>query len=129
MKIGEVATASGVSVDAVRFYERRGVLPIPARLASGYRTYTPATVERIRLARRLQGLGLTLDEVIEALHVTDRDDASCDSERWRLEAVLERIDAQVAELQATRREIRRVMAACDAGACTFADVGDVRDSA
>jgi len=129
MKIGEVATASGVSVDAVRFYERRGVLPTPERLASGYRTYTPATVARIRLARRLQALGLTLDEVIDALHVTDRGGATCDSERWRLEAVLERIDAQVAELQATRREIRRVMTACAKGECVFADVGDARDSA
>ena len=93
MKIGEVARQSGVSVDAVRFYERRGVLPTPERLASGYRVYTPATVERIRLARRLQGLGLNLDEVIDALHVSDRGDASCASERWRMEAFLERVDS------------------------------------
>jgi DNA-binding transcriptional MerR regulator len=84
---------------------------------------------QVRLGRRLQGLGLTLDEVTDALHVTDRGDATCESERWRLEAVLERIDAQVAELQATRQEIRLVMAACDAGECTFAGVGDERDSA
>lgn len=129
MKIGEVARASGVSVDAVRFYERRGVLPAPERLASGYRIYTPATVARIGLARRLQALGLTLDEVIEALHVADRGDATCESERWRLEAVLERIDAQVAELQATRREVRRVMTACDKGECVFADAVDERGSA
>lgn len=129
MKIGEVAAAAGVSVDTVRFYERRGVLPIPERMASGYRTYAPATVARIQLARRLQALGLTLDEVIDALHVSDRGDASCQSERWRLEAVLDRIDAQVAELQATRREIRRVMTACDQGECVFGDVGDARSSA
>ena len=71
MKIGQVADAAGVSVDTVRFYERRGVLPAPERLPSGYRTYGSATVERIRLARRLQALGLTLDEVIDALHATD----------------------------------------------------------
>jgi len=124
MKIGEVARASGVSVDAVRFYERRGVLPAPERLASGYRIYTSATVARIQLARRLQALGLTLDEVIEALHVADRGDATCESERWRLEAVLERIDAQVAELQATRREVRRVITACDKGECVLADAED-----
>lgn len=129
MKIGKVAERSGVSVDTVRFYERRGVLPVPDRLPSGYRIYTAAAVERIRLARRLQTLGLTLDEVIEALHVADRGDASCESERWRLEAVLARIDAQVAELQATGREIRRVMSACDKGECVFADADDERDSA
>jgi DNA-binding transcriptional MerR regulator len=121
MKIGQVADAANVSVDTVRFYERRGVLPAPERLASGYRTYTPATVERIRLARRLQGLGLSLDEVIDALHATDRGDATCESERWRLEAVLARIDAKIDELRAVRREVRKVLTACDRGACVFAE--------
>lgn len=129
MKIGEVAKQSGVSVDAVRFYERRGVLPTPERLASGYRVYTPATVERIRLARRLQGLGLNLDEVIDALHVSDRGDASCASERWRMEAVLERLEAKMAELRSVRTEIRRVLDACDSGRCVFAEPEDSAGSA
>jgi len=121
MKIGEVAEQAQVSVDTVRFYERRGVLPIPERTRSGYRTYGPAAVERIRLARRLQALGLTLDEVIDALHATDSGDVTCASERWRLEAVVERIDAKVAELRTVRREVTKVMAACDRGRCVFAE--------
>jgi DNA-binding transcriptional MerR regulator len=121
MKIGQVAEASGVSVDTVRFYERRGVLPVPERRPSGYRTYTSATVERIRLARRLQALGLSLDEVIDALHATDAGDVTCESERWRLEAVMERIDAKIAELRSVRRELGKVMASCDRGECVFAD--------
>jgi DNA-binding transcriptional MerR regulator len=119
MKIGQVADLAEVSIDTVRFYERRGVLPRPERTASGYRTYTPATVQRIRLARRLQQLGLTLDEVIDALHATDHDDISCASERWRLETVLTRIDDKIAELQATRRHVQDVLTACDNGSCTF----------
>ena len=121
MKIGQVAQLADVSVDTVRFYERRGVLPAPERMPSGYRTYPPATVERIRLARRLQALGLTLDEVIDALHATDQGEATCASERWRLEAVLERIDAKITELRSVRREITKVMGACDRGECVFAD--------
>jgi DNA-binding transcriptional MerR regulator len=121
MKIGQVADLAEVSIDTVRFYERRGVLPTPERTASGYRTYAPATVERIRLARRLQGLGLTLDEVIDALHATDHGDITCTSERWRLEAVLDRIDTKIAQLQATRRHVHAVMAACDNGHCAFAE--------
>jgi DNA-binding transcriptional MerR regulator len=123
MKIGQVADLAEVSIDTVRFYERRGVLPVPERTPSGYRSYTPATVERIRLARRLQRLGLTLDEVIDALHATDRGDTTCTSERWRLEAVLDRIDTKIAELQATRRHVQDVMTACDDGACVFARPG------
>jgi DNA-binding transcriptional MerR regulator len=121
VKIGKVAEQAGVSVDTVRFYERRGVLPPPERLPSGYRTYAPTTVARIQLARRLQALGLTLDEVIDALHATDRGDATCASERWRLEAVVERIDAKIEELRSVRREVNEVLAACDRGACVFAD--------
>jgi DNA-binding transcriptional MerR regulator len=121
MKIGQVAEQSGVSVDTVRFYERRGVLPAPDRMASGYRTYTTAAVERIRLARRLQQLGFTLDEVIGALHAGDSGNASCASERWRLESVLLRIETKIAELRSVRRDVRSVMRACDRGACVFSD--------
>ena len=125
MKIGQIADEAGVSVDTVRFYERRGVLPAPDRMPSGYRTYTPAAVQRIRLARRLQTLGLTLDEVIDALHATDRGDVSCASERWRLETVLDRIDAKIAELRSVRRDVVRVLARCDRDECVFveSDIG------
>ena len=120
MKIGELAERSGVSIDTVRFYERRGVLPTPERTASGYRTYTPATVERLRFARRLQELDFTLDEVIDALAAHDAGTATCESERWRLEAVLDRIDARIAELRGLRKEVRGVLMGCDGGRCVLA---------
>jgi DNA-binding transcriptional MerR regulator len=64
MKIGEIAGRAGVSVDTVRFYERVGVLPPPARTESGYRDYEPGTIERIRLARELQAIGFTLRDAV-----------------------------------------------------------------
>lgn len=121
MKIGELAERSGVSIDTVRFYERRGVLPVPARTESGYRVYTAATVERLRFARRLQELGFTLDEIIDALAAHDAGAATCESERWRLDTVVERIDARLAELRALRKEVAGVLADCDRGACVFSD--------
>ena len=60
MKIGEIASEAGVTVDTVRFYERVGVLPPPARTESGYRDYQRDTVERIKLTRELQAIGFTL---------------------------------------------------------------------
>jgi DNA-binding transcriptional MerR regulator len=119
MKIGQVATDAGVTVDTVRFYERRGVLPPPQRRPSGYREYTRAAVERIQLARSLQQLGLTLDEVIDALHEHDAGTASCDNQLWRMEAVIDRIDAKIADLRRTRRAITRTVADCRAGRCRF----------
>jgi DNA-binding transcriptional MerR regulator len=117
MKIGQLARYADVSIDTVRFYERRGVLPRPQRQPSGYRFYDEATVGRIKLARALQGLGLTLDEVIDALHAHDRGDASCATERWRLDTVLERIDGRIAELRRVRHDVVDVLAECNAGRC------------
>jgi MerR, DNA binding len=65
------------------------------------------------VSRRLQQLGFTLDEVIDALHATDRGGLTCQSERWRLEAVLDRIDNKIAELGAARHQVQAVMSACD----------------
>jgi len=84
---------------------------------SGYRAYDEATVDRIKLARSLQMLGLTLDEIIDALAAHDRGDATCQSERWRLESVLDRIDANIADLRRMRRGVVDVLAECDAGRC------------
>jgi DNA-binding transcriptional MerR regulator len=119
MKIGEVAGRAGVSVDTVRFYERVGVLPAPARTASGYRDYRPETVERIRLTRALQTVGFTLADAVDALAAHDAGGATCESERWRLQAVLDRVDAQLADLRALRGRIVDAQKACASGDCLF----------
>jgi DNA-binding transcriptional MerR regulator len=117
VKIGQVASQAGVSIDTIRYYERRGVLPAVPRTAAGYRVYTEAAVARIRLTRRLQSLGLTLDEIIGALHAQDAGHPSCASERWRLRAALDRIESRIADLARVQGEIRDALAACEAGAC------------
>ena len=109
MRIGEFAVAAGVSVDAVRFYERRGVLRPAPRTAGGYRTFDRRDLDRVRLARQLQGLGLTVEEVVDALAAHDVGGATCASERWRLEQVEARIEARLAELRRTRRLIREAL--------------------
>jgi DNA-binding transcriptional MerR regulator len=119
VKIGQVARQAGVSIDTVRFYERRGVLPAPTRRPSGYREFTATAVERIKMARALQALGFTLDEVIDALHAHDEGGATCDSERWRLEAVVARIDAKMAELRQVRQAAVNAIQECRAGRCRF----------
>lgn len=108
-----------MSVDTVRFYERVGVLPRPARTESGYRDYAPGTVERIRLTRELQAIGFTLGDAADALAAHDAGGATCESERWRLDAVLDRVDAKLAELTALRGRIVDAQAACESGDCMF----------
>lgn len=119
MKIGEVARGAGVSIDTVRFYERIGVLPRAPRTASGYRDYPEGTTTRLRMVKQLQGVGLTLEEIVDALAAHDTGRATCATQRWRLDAALARIDDRLGELRAVRREIVRAQSDCDGGHCRF----------
>ena len=119
MKIGEIATEASVTVDTVRFYERVGVLPPPARTESGYRDYGRDTVERIRLTRELQAIGFTLADAVDALAAHDAGGATCESEQWRLQAVLDRVDDKLAELTALRGRIVQAQDACADGQSKF----------
>lgn len=123
MRIGAVASEAGVTVDTVRFYERVGVLAPPARTESGYRDYAPGAVERIRLTRELQAIGFTLRDAVDALAAHDAGGATCESERWRLEAALARVDAKLADLEALRRRILQAQAACADGRCILTTEG------
>ena len=119
MKIGEIAKQAGVSVDTVRFYERVGILPEPARRPSGYREYEPATAERIKLTRELQAIGFSLTDVVDALAAHDAGGTTCESERWRLQTVLDRVDEKLAELTALRGRIVDAQEACETGRCVL----------
>jgi DNA-binding transcriptional MerR regulator len=121
VKIGEVASQAGVSVDTVRFYERVGVLPAPDRRPSGYRDYSSETVARIQLTRELQAVGFSLADVVDALAAHDAGGATCESERWRLQKALDRVDAKLSELSALRERIVDAQQACVAGDCRFVD--------
>jgi MerR family copper efflux transcriptional regulator len=67
MKIGELARRAGVSTETIRYYEKQGLLPPPERLASGYRVYGSAMLERLRVIRVCQQIGFTLDDIAHLL--------------------------------------------------------------
>lgn len=103
MRIGEVAKLAGVSTRAVRHYHQRGLLPEPARLANGYRVYTLTDVVTLTRIRRLTELGLTLDEVRDALgdardlrEILVELDADLAAEEHRLRARRERLAMLIA---------------------------------
>lgn len=121
MKIGQVARDAGVTVDTVRFYERRGVLPLAERESSGYRRYPADAADRIRLTKSLQALGFTLDDVVDAFRSLDDGEATCANQRWRLERVRERIDAKLAHLNQVRDGVTAALEASHAGQCPLCD--------
>lgn len=69
MKIGELAKQAGVSVQAVRFYERRRLLPVPRRTAGGYRQYKESDLEIVQTIKRMQRFGFTLREIRRVLQL------------------------------------------------------------
>lgn len=111
MRIGEAAKASGLSVDAIRFYERMGMLPAPPREANGYRRYTAEHVETLRLAAGLRSLGVPLERVGPILRVAH--DATCADMRDALVAALAEtvagIDDQIARLTRLRGRLRSIL--------------------
>ena len=73
LRVSEVASAAHVSVQTLRYYERRGLFRIvPQRSASGYREYDSDAVQRVRFIRKAQDVGFTLDEIRELLELRDR---------------------------------------------------------
>jgi DNA-binding transcriptional MerR regulator len=69
MRIGELAARAGINIQTLRFYEREGLMHAPARTASGYRSYQESDLERVRFIRLCQGLGFTLREIHQLLHL------------------------------------------------------------
>ncbi|MFN8051684.1 MAG: MerR family transcriptional regulator [Acidimicrobiales bacterium] len=113
LMIGQLADAAGVSVETVRYYERRGLLAEPNRSASGYRLYGSADLERLRFLLRAKDLGFTLAEIGElfaaaATHSTADVSAA-------VHAKLDAIDAQLADLARTRCRLRQLVELCDHG--------------
>jgi DNA-binding transcriptional MerR regulator len=109
MKIGELAKLTDTSTKTIRFYEGSGLLPPPARSASGYRDYGPEIVDRLRFIRRGQAAGLTLQKVRQILAIHDRGEVPCGHVRQLLNTRLDQVRAQIAELVALEGHLRTLL--------------------
>jgi DNA-binding transcriptional MerR regulator len=111
MRIGRVAELADISVDAIRCYERQGLLRRPSRSVSGYRDYADVVVERLRFIREAKTWGFVLREIKELLALRI-DSQTCDLLMSRAEAKLTDIDTRIRHLQTVRRALKRGMQAC-----------------
>lgn len=112
LKVGEVAERSGVGVDTVRFYERRGLIPEPPRTPSGYRQYPEATVERLLFVQRAKALGFTLEEIGELLELRFDPGTRPADVRRRAEEKLEEIDDKLRDLRTMKADLTKLVDAC-----------------
>jgi MerR family mercuric resistance operon transcriptional regulator len=86
LKIGEVAEHGGVSVQAIRYYEREGLMPKRPRLASGCRIFPDTAVRRVQFIKRAQELSFSLTEIRELLSLRENADAGAQDMRERARA-------------------------------------------
>jgi MerR family copper efflux transcriptional regulator len=114
MTIGELASAAGVNVETIRFYEREGILPEPPRTPTGYRQYSDADRWRLSFIQRGKALGLTLREIAELLGAGEA--RSVDDVVRVATGRLAQVEDDLAALERTRDQLRRLLDTCDTGA-------------
>lgn len=115
MKIGEIASATATNIETVRYYEKIGLLPPPARDAANYRSYGKDDLARLSFIRRARDLGFTLDQVRELLGLADDRAQPCAAVDAIAIAHLTEIDRKLADLQALRGELSRLLGDCRRG--------------
>jgi len=113
MQIGIVAKKVGLSVDAIRFYERNALLPRPARTQGGFRRYGEGDVETLAFIRRVQGLGFKLSEIRGLLSLRGSQMQPCAPVRRRLQAKLADVRQKLENLQKLERELGLALRSCD----------------
>ena len=112
MKIGELAQRAGVRIDTVRYYERQGLLPPPVRKASGYRSYAPMDISRLRFVRRAKALGFTLEEIRELLALSGRRENDMGGLKAAATEKLADVEAKLVELTRIRDGLKTLVASC-----------------
>jgi MerR family mercuric resistance operon transcriptional regulator len=112
-QIGELAKRSHLTVDAIRFYERRKLLPAPIRTAGRFRLYTHNDVERLRFIRQMQTLGFSLTEITRLAQLRTDKDHACESVREFLKAKLAEVAVKIQELQQVQAELTMDLRKCN----------------
>lgn len=129
LAIGAVSKLSGVSVEAIRYYEREGLLDKAKRSESGYRQYQPDIIRRLAFIRRAQDLGFSLVEIRELLHLRTSSKSSCRSVRAKAEEKITIVDKKIVELQQIKNALEILASTCTDGdaptsACPILDALD-----
>lgn len=113
MQIGTVAKKIGLSVDAIRFYERSALLPRAPRTPGGFRQYAQDDVETLAFIRCVQGLGFKLSEIRSLLRLRGDRVQPCAPVRDRLEQKLADVRRKLADLQKLEHELRLALRSCN----------------
>lgn len=112
VRIGEVAKESQVSVEAIRFYEREGLIMTPRRSASGYRQYSESVIRQIQFIQHAKKLGFSLKEISELIKLKDTRNARCASVKSTAKARIAGIQQKIDDLEQMKSELQPLLDQC-----------------
>lgn len=113
LKIGEVSRLSGVGIEALRFYERSGLLGHPSRTESGYRMYDIETLDRLAFIKRAQVLGFSLDEIKQIIRERQSGQNPCAHVREVVRQRLGELDERMKQMKLYRKELAAALSEWD----------------
>lgn len=112
IRIGELAARTDCNIETIRFYEREGLLPAPARSDSNYRLYSDANVERLTFIRHCRSLDMALDDIRMLLKFRDAPDQNCGDIDALLDERIEHVTTRISELQALEKQLKSLRCLC-----------------
>lgn len=113
LTIGKVASAAGVNVETIRFYQRRGLMAEPPKALGGFRYYDWGAVEHVRFIKRAQTLGFSLDEVMGLLDLQQKD--ACKETHDAAVLKLRLVEERIEDLIRIRTTLKELVKQCEAG--------------
>jgi MerR family mercuric resistance operon transcriptional regulator len=120
-----VSKLTGCNIETLRYYERAGLMPDPARSEGGHRIYTDDQVRRLMFIRRCRQLGFTVEQIRELLRLVDGGDYTCAEVRVITVDHLDDVGRKIADLRKIQTTLRDMAAECDGGdvpECPIVDV-------
>ena len=114
MKIGEIAKAAGVTTSRIRFYERKGIIPVGDRTENGYRDYPEDLVSLLKFIEQAQGLGFTLREIADVEIGNGEHIVSCTDALALLAKKRDAVTTLISEARERKRRIEALMAELEA---------------
>jgi len=112
MRIGELGQATGVDIETIRYYEKAGLLPNPARSSNGYRAYGPEHLERLAFIRHCRALDIPLADVKRLLEFVANPAADCGDIDRLIDAQLSRVRARLKSMRALERQLTALRGSC-----------------
>lgn len=113
MTIGTLAKQAGVSAQAIRFYERKGILTTPPRAANGYRAYEADAAQRLAFIGTSRAAGFSLREIKRLLAISEHRSGACAEVSGELDGKIDALDRQIAALRSVRTKLQKLRKACD----------------